>query len=710
MKSTLKLLLVVMVATILSAAVSCNSSSPGPTPGNGSGNGTSAGTCGTGLQPCNGGCVDIASDPQNCGSCGNICGAGQSCQVAVCRCQGGLADCGTGCLSLSSNHDNCGACNNVCGPTEVCNRSACSAQCDAGLTNCNGGCTNPLNDPLNCGTCGTMCSAGQTCSAGSCVCSNGSPVCNGLCTSVMTDVNNCGTCGNVCPSGQSCSGGVCGGAAVTSSTGSNVTGGTASTTTAGTSSTGAGGTGSTTTNTTGSTGGTPEGWWTYDPLNWHGCAWTGIDSTVAGSTTTIVPQEFLTHTAGEPYCVTGTVHDSYEAVALLGFNLNEDPAGADCSYDPATATQMGPPGVTLGGSGIAINFTKSIASTLRVQIQGPDGATNENDRWCATITSVGGKVHMPYSEFNTACWDGTGNAYNNEPISAVVFLVPGADTGNFTEFDFCINGFATGDSADDAPDGGGEGTLTGTIGGGGSTDNDFQRVKVLGGGKEYIIQNNNWGNPESFNQEIRYTNNSFEIIGETGGGLANGVPASFPSIFIGQNGDTQGGLFETLTDPLPIAISSITSLPTKFSYNRTGEGYNAAYDVWFSSGQPAPGYDDAGAGFLMVWLHKPSGFNPIGWPSARATGVSLGGGNFDVYVGPRNSGTDPNRPVVNYVATSSMLSMDFDLKAFIDHAVSNNYGIDGSWMLTDVFAGFEIWNGGGTNGLKVEEFTAVVNP
>src|SRR5690606_25152426 len=185
-------------------------------------------------------------------------------------------------------------------------------------------------------------------------------VCNGVCTNVMTDVNNCGSCGNICPTGQSCSGGVCGGAAVTSTTNASTTAGTPTTTTAGTSSTGAGG--STSTSTTGSTGETPPGWWTYDPENWHGCAWTGIDSTVQGSTTTIMPQEFLTHTPGQPYCVQGTVHDNYEAVALLGFNLNEDPAGADCAYDPASATEVGPPGVTLGGTGLAINFTKSIAS------------------------------------------------------------------------------------------------------------------------------------------------------------------------------------------------------------------------------------------------------------------------------------------------------------------------------------------------------------
>jgi hypothetical protein len=40
--------------------------------------------------------------------------------------------------------------------------------------------------------------------------------------------------------------------------------------------------------------------------------------------------------------------------------------------------------------------------------------------------------------------------------------------------------------------------------------------------------------------------------------------------------------------------------------------------------------------------------------------------------------------------------------------VSTGYGIQNSWYLTDVFAGFEIWNGSNAHGLKVDKFTAVV--
>jgi hypothetical protein len=50
--------------------------------------------------------------------------------------------------------------------------------------------------------------------------------------------------------------------------------------------------------------------------------------------------------------------------------------------------------------------------------------------------------------------------------------------------------------------------------------------------------------------------------------------------------------------------------------------------------------------------------------------------------------------------------MTFDLLDFIKDAATN--GIQSSWYLTDVFGGFEIWNGGNTKGLSIDEFTCVV--
>lgn len=582
--------------------------------------------------------------------------------------------------------------------------------CPAGAQDCGAGCIS-LSDAANCGGCGIACAAGQFCSQGLCGagCAVGETACGASCFDFSGDALNCGGCGIVCAAGTTCSAGVCGGGVFGSGSATGA-GGTAGIPGVGGSSgipgTGGGG-------PIGEADGT--GYWASGP--WGGCAWTGVDKE-PGTTTTIAPQDFTAQDGG-PYCVSGTVHALYESVALLGFNLAQPQAGANCYYDPSAASSKGPPEVALGGTGLAIAFSKKVANTLRVQIQGENGATDPNDRWCYTITDAAGPVFAPYEEFYTECWGTTpatkGTKYAGQTISAVVFLTPGKLSP--TPFDFCIEGFAAGTSVADAPVGGNTGPVTGTIGGAGSTDLDFERVKIKKDGKSYVIQNNNWGNPGGSNQTLTYSDNSFVITGTTGGSPGNGVPASFPSIFIGSNGDTAGGVFSTKSDDgLPKRVSSITSLNTTFTWTggTNGGDYNAAYDVWFAKSPPSGTYEDGIDAFLMVWLYKPGGRSPIGSIKREAT---IGGTTFDVWVGPRNGsapGSDPNAPVVSYVAKGKLNTMTFDLKAFMTNAAQfgssdhSSNPFTTSLYLTDVFAGFEIWSGGDSSGLSVTEFSAVV--
>lgn len=673
---------------------------------------------------CGSGCTNVQTDASNCGTCGTVCATGQECRNGACACLAGLRTCGGVCVNTFSDPQHCGNCSQPCGGGLLCNVGTCAATCNTGLTACSGACVNDQTDPTNCGGCGMACSAGQTCSAGVCICPNaGQRPCGGQCVDVLANTANCGSCGVACATGQACVNGVCGGGQGTAGTGSGGTSGAGGSTAPAGGSSGAnpgGGTGQGGTaggvsqgGTAGSGSGTaPPGYWTSG--TWHGCAWTGIDA-LFGSTTTNMPRDFLNHPAGMPYCVSGSVHPNYVAVALLGFNLAEPAASANCAYKPVDLNAVGPPAVQLtGGTGLAVSFNKMTASTLRVQIQGPNGASDENDRWCYTITDVSGPIFAPFAQFNTKCWDGTGTAYNGQPISAVVFTVPGAPAA--TPFSYCVNGFAVGTSAADAPMGGGPtGPLTGTIGGPGATDLDFQRVKVQKNGESYIIQNNNWGNPSGSDQTITFSDNSFTIVSSTGSVTGQGVPASFPSIFIGGNGDTQGGVYSTRsTDNLPRQISQIQRLMTTFRYSGHQEekGYNAAYDVWFSASQPSAPYNDAISGFVMLWLYKPPNYHPIGWNDGTPAGSFSGAGrNWNVYVDRRGgSGPNANAPVVNYVinpVSPPVASMvNFDLKPFMVDAAK--YGIPSNWYLTDVFGGFEIWNGSDAAGLKMDEFTAVV--
>ncbi len=463
----------------------------------------------------------------------------------------------------------------------------------------------------------------------------------------------------------------------------------------------------------------PEGYWRQD--DWEGCVWTGIDEENAG--TSISPQDF-TSGAADGYCVAGNVAatEGWMGVALLGFNLNQDPRTAACEYVPMDAHAEGPPAVTVTKQGLAVNFVKrgvDVAFTLRVQIRGPNGASDPNDRWCANIDETQGKKLIDWNDFNTECWDGGDGAdYQGEPISAIAFLVPGngwaegdLDSAPDTPFDFCIKGIAAGDSADEAP--GGDTALSGLIGGT-AAGADFERVKVSAGGKSYLIQNNNWGNIAGA-QTISFVNNSFTVTdGPDGSASCQGCPLSFPSIYIGASGDTDGAKFHTRsTDNLPAIISDITFLASSVRWSGSpGSGASASYDLWFAKSSRGDltnkRYNDALDGAIMLWLHDPPNAQPIG---SDVADVTINGINWDVWVGPRGQGpssagadllADVSAPVISYVAKTSTNTFNGDLVPFLEDAPTRSIPFTSGLLLTDVFFGFEIWNGG--VGLKVDDF------
>jgi hypothetical protein len=169
-----------------------------------------------------------------------------------------------------------------------------------------------------------------------------------------------------------------------------------------------------------------------------------------------------------------------------------------------------------------------------------------------------------------------------------------------------------------------------------------------------------------------------------------------------------------MTDKLPIQIKNITSLPSTFRYSGTTGQFNATYDIWFANSIPTTEYKDGINGFVMVWLRDPTGKQPIGSKVGTAT---VAGQTWDVWKGPR--GEVPgvgynNAPVVSFTNPSeddnsrAQSFKNVDLKAFFTAAAA--HGIGGDMYLTDVFAGFEIWQGGSGGNLAVDEFTAKVNP
>ncbi len=208
----------------------------GSSAGAGGGVGTGgSGGCPAGYADCNGdpsdGCeTHIESDPGHCGACGIACtsppgGAVQcvngACQMQTCGCPVGRGDCNHDCadgceIDLTSDVNNCGFCGNACklpNATAACVKGKCTiAACDKGFADCDkfptDGCEKNLEtDQENCGSCGNVCStAGNaTCDHGMCsfMCCDqkGFANCNGNCNNCVdlgNDPDNCGFCGNVC--------------------------------------------------------------------------------------------------------------------------------------------------------------------------------------------------------------------------------------------------------------------------------------------------------------------------------------------------------------------------------------------------------------------------------------------------------------------------------------------------------------------------------
>ncbi len=206
-------------------------------------------SCDAGFDDCdlnaNNGCeVNLATNVNNCGSCGLVCAVGggaAACVNNVCginSCDTGLADCdglpGNGCeTDLTTSNLHCGACFQNCTfPNGVgdCESGVCGlVGCNTGFADCNGdpidGCEMDLRTNYNnCGTCGKVCDladATGNCNAGTCEvigCDLGFDDCdqvdsNGCETNLLTSTQSCGVCGTQCEVANGdpvCNGGACG--------------------------------------------------------------------------------------------------------------------------------------------------------------------------------------------------------------------------------------------------------------------------------------------------------------------------------------------------------------------------------------------------------------------------------------------------------------------------------------------------------------------
>ena len=381
-----------------------------------------------------------------------------------------------------------------------------------------------------------------------------------------------------------------------------------------------------------------------------------------------------------PLCASGTVMTGDSNVAMVGWNLNQ-------------GTVAGDPPITVMPKlkGVQVAITNRGGSELRLQLQGPNGAMNANDRWCAVIPGTGGFI--PFDAFNTECWaGGMGMPYMGQPLTAVIVLVPGK-AGTAVTFDFCVDQLAEANE-DGVPMSTGC-SLSGSPGEGGGTISGSDTRTVTRDGRQYVVQNNVW-NGNSSSQSLSVSGVSFTVASQGNSAGTNGPPTSFPSVFIGSNfGHASSG------SGLPKQVSALGSVQTGWKWSGQNGTFNASYDVWFSTGAGGDANTPSG-GYLMVWFYKPGNAQPLGSPSGT---VSLGGKSWQVW--SCGGGCQNGVPVISYVpASGSINEWSFDLLDFIENARDQFGVVQNSWYLTNVFAGFEIWSGG--SGLKTDNFCAIV--
>lgn len=186
--------------------------------------------------------VDLQTDVNNCGFCGNVCNlvhANAKCVAGQCvvdTCQSGWKNCDTAnpnaCTQdIATDPNNCGDCGKKCDTTNgaaTCVGGSCQISCAPGYGDCDNNAANGCETNLNttasaCGACNTPCSSNHgtpTCAGGQCSiqCAAGFVDCNtdartdGCEANINTNPANCGGCGQACSTNngtRSCSGGNC---------------------------------------------------------------------------------------------------------------------------------------------------------------------------------------------------------------------------------------------------------------------------------------------------------------------------------------------------------------------------------------------------------------------------------------------------------------------------------------------------------------------
>jgi hypothetical protein len=185
--------------------------------------------CPNGLTNCGGTCVDLKSDPSNCGGCGSACAQPAGGGTAACvsfqctvKCEAGDHVCSGVCTSAKSVATcgtSCTPCPTPSNGTATCDGASCGAQCNSGFHACGTECssnTSIYSCGASCTPCNPPANATATCDGNSCdfTCNPGAHRCGGTCAD-DTSITACGASCVTCPpppahGTAACTGGACG--------------------------------------------------------------------------------------------------------------------------------------------------------------------------------------------------------------------------------------------------------------------------------------------------------------------------------------------------------------------------------------------------------------------------------------------------------------------------------------------------------------------